>query len=213
MLDWTQNMLAEQTGLSSNTIYSLEKGNITIRSQMTVRKLFEDKGFEFIGKSGVMRHDNNSRTYQGAEGVEKVYDAMLTHLREKGTEIAAIFKSQSMFFQALGENNASPTERMRQLGLHGKIKCLLTGKHSVSIALPSFEFRATQHHPFNPLAFIIFGNTTVIAVTKLINQHQGKQDIMREAMDALELVINDGLTFSSEQAVDHALRKLKRLKQ
>jgi hypothetical protein len=47
-------------------------------------------------------------------------------------------------------------------------------------------------------------------ICNLINQHQIKENILQEAMSALELVMNDGLTFSSEQAVERAFNNLKR---
>jgi hypothetical protein len=55
-------------------------------------------------------------------------------------------------------------------------------------------------------------STEVLAtyICHLINQHQLKENALQEAMSALELVMNDGLTFSSEQAVERAFNNLKR---
>jgi hypothetical protein len=48
-------------------------------------------------------------------------------------------------------------------------------------------------------------------VAGIINQHHCKKDALHDAMEALELVMNDGLNFSSEQAIEHALLNIKKL--
>lgn len=47
-------------------------------------------------------------------------------------------------------------------------------------------------------------------ITGIINQQQRRQDLLQDAIHALELVMNDGLNFSSEQAIEHALRGIKK---
>jgi hypothetical protein len=52
--------------------------------------------------------------------------------------------------------------------------------------------------------------TMAAYITAIINQQQRKQDLLQDAMDALELVMNDGLTFSSEQAADRVVTLIKK---
>jgi hypothetical protein len=47
-------------------------------------------------------------------------------------------------------------------------------------------------------------------ITAIVNQQQRRQDLLQDAMHALELVMEDGLNFSSEQAVEHALHNIKK---
>ena len=47
-------------------------------------------------------------------------------------------------------------------------------------------------------------------VAAIINEHQSRIDLLQEAMTALELCLEeDSLTFSSEQAADHAVTRIK----
>ena len=48
-------------------------------------------------------------------------------------------------------------------------------------------------------------------VLALIHEHQRKQGVLKDALDALEAVINDGLTFTTEQAAERAVTNIKRV--
>jgi len=165
MLDWTQDILAYESGLSPNTIRNLEKGYISIRSSMDVRKTFENRGFEFAGKNGLLRHSDEHRTYHGADSCDQFYGDLLATVQEKNCEIAGIFKSQEMFKRALGITNISRLERLEQIGKHAKVKCLITDMRQISTFMSSFEFRAMPHNPFCPMGSLIYDDKTVIVVT------------------------------------------------
>ena len=47
-------------------------------------------------------------------------------------------------------------------------------------------------------------------ITRLVNDNQKNKDLLREAMEALELCLEEeGLTFSSEQAADRVITRIK----
>jgi predicted protein tyrosine phosphatase len=52
--------------------------------------------------------------------------------------------------------------------------------------------------------------TLAAYVAAIINEHQGKADLLHEAMKALELCLEeDRLTFTSEQAADRVITRIK----
>lgn len=53
--------------------------------------------------------------------------------------------------------------------------------------------------------------TMAIFILAIINEHQEKRNVLCDAMDALELIINDGLTFTSEQAAEHVITNIKKV--
>lgn len=54
--------------------------------------------------------------------------------------------------------------------------------------------------------------TTAEFILAIIHEHQRKQGVLKDALDALELCLEeDGLTFSSEQAAERAVAKIKRV--
>ena len=46
-------------------------------------------------------------------------------------------------------------------------------------------------------------------VTATINQYQNEQNLLHQAMKALEQCLEDGITFSSEQEADHVIARIK----
>jgi len=48
-------------------------------------------------------------------------------------------------------------------------------------------------------------------ILSIVHEHQKKQCALQDAMNALELVQNDGLTFSSEQAMERAITNIKKV--
>lgn len=49
-------------------------------------------------------------------------------------------------------------------------------------------------------------------ICSLINESQPNKDLLRDAMEALEQVLEDeGLTFASEQAAEHTVRNIKQV--
>ncbi len=48
-------------------------------------------------------------------------------------------------------------------------------------------------------------------ITAIINQQHRRQDLLQDAMHALELVMSDGLNFSSEQAAEHAVANIRKV--
>jgi hypothetical protein len=48
-------------------------------------------------------------------------------------------------------------------------------------------------------------------IARVINEHSMRQAVLNEVKTALELIEEEGMTYSSELAADHALRRLKQL--
>jgi len=48
-------------------------------------------------------------------------------------------------------------------------------------------------------------------ILSIIHEHQKKQSALQDAMHALELVLNEGITFSSEQAIGQAVTRIKKV--
>jgi pyridoxal/pyridoxine/pyridoxamine kinase len=49
------------------------------------------------------------------------------------------------------------------------------------------------------------------SILALIHEHHEKRNALRDAIEALELVLKDGMTFSSEQAAERAVDSIKKV--
>jgi DNA-binding XRE family transcriptional regulator len=166
MLDWSQDMLAQASGLSPNTIISLEKGNLSPRSATEVKKAFEKEGFEFHGKSGVNRRYDEIRTYEGIDATEKFYDDMLSTVREKGGDIFAIYKSQEIFFNSLGIEGAINLNRLDELNKFANLQCLLTEARELFAPDSACQFRAVIDFQRGPWSLLTYGDKHAIVLKK-----------------------------------------------
>jgi hypothetical protein len=48
-------------------------------------------------------------------------------------------------------------------------------------------------------------------IASIVNAAQQNEDVLRDAMEALEAVVNDGLNFTTEQAAEHVIANIRRL--
>ena len=164
-MDWTREMLAEESGVSTGTIRNLEEGKLSHRSVEPVRAAFENRGFKFHGRNGVSRRTAETKTFEGANSCDEFYDALLSMAKQKGGEFIAIFRTQEQFARALGIADFSRLDRLEQLAKHATFKCLLSEDRQLSMDVPSMQFRATSHNPLGPLAQIICSDTTIVVIT------------------------------------------------
>ena len=165
MSDWSQDALAQATGLSPRTIHNLEMGYQSPRSSKAVRRIFEDKGFEFFELNGLSRCTDKTKIYKGTSGRDKFYNDLLVSAKEKGGEIGAIFGIQETLADALGVPDYFNLERLERLSKFATVKCLLADAQNSLTFIPSFQFRAIPRHPFIPMSSFIYGNKTAIIVT------------------------------------------------
>jgi DNA-binding XRE family transcriptional regulator len=163
MMDWTQDMMAREVGVSSATVFKYEKGQISFASAKKIRQALESKGFEFIGTHGVNRAENTHITYSGPDGCHKFYDDILATAESYGGEISVIYKTPQLLLRSFGITNTSKLERLEKLKSLARIKCLLSDTKNAGCLAPLMEMRTISQHPFEPLALIMCGNSFTIA--------------------------------------------------
>ena len=162
MLDWSQDALAQASGLSLGTIYSLENGHKSLRSSMEVRKTLERKGFEFTGTNGLSRRLDEHASYCGPDAGDRFYEDVLATVKEKGGELSAITKTQEMLAGILGVTDYAKLDRMKRLSEATKVKCLVADPHNSSLAIPFFQIRVVAKQPLAPFSSFVYGNKTAL---------------------------------------------------
>jgi len=163
MLEWSQETLAQESGLSLATIYNLEKGHQSIRSSMGLRKAFESKGVEFSGTNTVSRRLEEHINYGGPEGTEKFYQDLLSTARDDDGDIVAMFASQEDFAKVLGVDPKGSLSRLDELSRYARIKCLLWDVRKSGLFIPYFEFRAaTTKRKLSPFSLVAYGRKTAL---------------------------------------------------
>ncbi len=119
ILNWSQQDLAQRTGISATSIGAIENGQTTPRSNTlaTIRKTFEDSGIEFIGKDGVRLRTGDVRIYTGKNGFMEFYDDIYQSLKEaEPSDVLVSNVDERKFVKILGEFAQIHVKRMIDIG-------------------------------------------------------------------------------------------------
>ena len=165
-MNWSQDVMAQECGLSLTTIHNLEKGFRSTRSSEEIRKKLEDKGFEFFGRKGISLREDTHRTYEGRDGCQKFCENLLSTAKENGGEIIAVFRSVEILVRSLGVSNFHELGRLEELSQYATVKCLLTDATNPSLTIPFFQFKAVSQYTHSLQSFITYGNNYAVIITK-----------------------------------------------
>lgn len=166
LIGWSQEDLANLTGLSSTTIRKIENGVISPRSRTmnAIRDTIEKAGWEFIYPEGIRRRQEEITIYNGMDGTDRFFNAMMEHVRANGGEIYASFLSQDMLMRSLGAHTKSNVHRLDQLNEVAQVRCLLAEPNDMPILLQNFQFRTIAEHYMTGAPFFIYGNNFAFAL-------------------------------------------------
>ena len=89
LLDWTQQMLADQAGLSKTAINNFERGTNDVRGEslQLIHNAFEKADIEFVGDYGVHRRRDTVKILKGEDALPKLWDDIYFALKDKGGEV------------------------------------------------------------------------------------------------------------------------------
>ena len=105
ILNWSQQDLAQRTGISATSIGSIENGQTTPRESTlsTIRKTLENGGIEFIGLEGIRQRSNDVRIYRGKEGFIEFYNDIYETVQSSPSEIFVSNVDERLFVKILGD--------------------------------------------------------------------------------------------------------------
>lgn len=89
LLGWTQQDLADASGLSKTAINNYEKSHSDIKAESlkAIRMAFESAEIEFIGEQGITKRTETTKILRGANALNDLIDDMHDTLSKNKTEI------------------------------------------------------------------------------------------------------------------------------
>src|SRR5690606_10330571 len=89
ILGWSQQDLAQRTGISATSIGAIENNQTTPRESTiaTIRKAFESGGIEFIGLDGVRIKNEIINVLEGNDALDSLLDDIYASLMNVGGEV------------------------------------------------------------------------------------------------------------------------------
>jgi transcriptional regulator with XRE-family HTH domain len=157
LLDWSQDDLANASGLSIATIRKMELGHISPRGKTTssFRRTFEDAGLEFIEPDGVRHRPDEITVYQGSDGLHAFFDDVYATAKRRGGEILHVCASEDPYEEILGDYHSS---RMTEIRDKVTVKCILTENPDNIFCSPYCEYRFISKHYVDSVPFYVYDN-------------------------------------------------------
>lgn len=159
ILGWSQQDLAEHTGISATSIGSIENGQSTPREKtlLTIRKAFESSGIEFLGLEGVKQRKGDVRVLHGHDEVMAWYDDLYqVGVTDKRPYLLSNV-NEDAFLKIIGpEFLEKHKKRVKELNLHYKI--LIKEGDTNFISSDWGEYRWAPKETFGYVQFFVYGD-------------------------------------------------------
>ncbi len=157
MLNWKTTDLAKKTGLTVNTINSIEREVVHGRKDTMdkIQSVFEEAGLEFLPDSGVRKKNRIVLTYEGKDCLQKLLVDVYETLRDSGGEILIAHLDEGEAQKSLHKDFMDEHIRKRR---EANITCrLLVRADDPNLIPPYNTYRAIQDEFFSPYPFYIYG--------------------------------------------------------
>lgn len=101
LIGWTQQELADASGLSKTAINNFEKGHSDMKAESlkAIRSAFEARDIEFIGTAGVRIREDRAEILKGAGALALLLDDISRDMKNTDDELLITAPSNSSFWQ------------------------------------------------------------------------------------------------------------------
>lgn len=161
ILNWSQQDLAQRTGISATSIGSIENGQTTPRSSTmeTIQTTFERNGIEFLGLQGVRERDNTLTTYDGQSGIQAFFDDVYETTKSVGGEICLFNGVPEKLIEWLGtEFYHMHANRMDALANKFDFKIIIEEGNDQFIARSFAQYKWFPKDRFNDRTLYCYGD-------------------------------------------------------
>ncbi len=117
ILNWSQQDLAQRTGISATSIGAIENGQTTPRASTleTIRKTLENAGMEFLGLDGVRSRNSDVRVFTGQQGYLDFFNDVYETLNKTPGLVRASNIDERNFVKWHGEHGSEHLKKMESL--------------------------------------------------------------------------------------------------
>ncbi len=167
LLNWSQNDLAERTGISGTSIGSIENG-ITAPRESTlqnIKKTLEDAGIEFIANQGVRLRSGDVKVLKGRAEFWQFYEDVFKTLQNTPSEVLVCNADERKFEKWLSDENIkthiSRMEILKEKGV--KYRILLREGDTYFLHNSGYsDYRWIPSSQFSTAPFYVYGQKLAI---------------------------------------------------
>ncbi len=155
VLGWTQQNLADASGLSKTAINNFEKGHSDIKTESlrAIRMAFESAEIEFLNQDGIRKKSEDVRIIHGTEALSTLLDDIQTTMSARNGEILISNADNSLSSQITTQKLFDHIELVKTNKIQERVLCIEGTKNVLS---PSDECRwiSANTHQTSMLTFI-----------------------------------------------------------
>ncbi len=157
LLEWTQETLAEASGVARATIRNIEGGASLPRleTMQALEDAFDAAGVEFLPGSGVRIRDRTVQTFEGETANQKLLDDIYLTLRDTGGEVLIAGLDETQATKDLGDTFlASHLERLSKAKVRER---LLIKSGDMNFVGSRHAYRWVPEKYFSPYPLYVYG--------------------------------------------------------
>lgn len=163
-LGWSQEDLAEKTGLSPNTIRNLEMGFISRGKTLSIiREAMEKGGLEFLEPAGIRPRLDDIKVYDGPDSCKVLLKDMVQTAKEVDGGIIILAKTPTLLAKYLGATCPKDLECLQYV----ETRCMLFDATEAPFDMSRIQFRMAPDN-ISPASYFVYGDKHV-----LITQESG----------------------------------------
>ncbi len=157
LLDWSQETLANVSGVARATIKNVENGSTFPRAEtsQSLQKAFEDAGVEFLPGSGVRIRDRMVMVFDGKDAGRLLLDDVYETMRDIGSEVLIAGVNEKRAIEDLDE--AFLTAHIERLNKAKVKERMIICKGDTNFTVPLNCYRCVDEKYFNPFPLYIYG--------------------------------------------------------
>lgn len=163
LLGWSQEDLATASGISTATIFNLEKGHLAFRSVAEVRQAFESSGIEFLPHDGLRRRAEDISILQGRDSVDRLFVDMEQAGKNNDGEVLCTCRSEELLWRSLGVVDGTARQLEPLLMRLTKPRLLIAELRSPQLLIPYFAVRGLAKQQLSPIPTFIYADRHVLA--------------------------------------------------
>lgn len=140
LLGWTQQDLADASGLSKTAINNYEKAHSDIKTESlrAIRMAFESAEIEFLSNNGVCKKTEHARILHGKDALSEILEDIQETVKHGGGDIRISNVDKSLAGQVSTQTLFNYIETLKTLGIRERILC---SEGTKSVLTPSDDCR------------------------------------------------------------------------
>jgi transcriptional regulator with XRE-family HTH domain len=167
ILNWSQQDLAQRTGISATSIGAIENSQTTPRESTlaTIRKTLENGGIEFIGTDGVRKRSGDVRVFTGQEGYLDFFNDVYETLNKTPGLVRVSNVDERTFVKWHGEMGSDHLKKMETLKQKKvSYKIMICEGDDFFPASDYAEYRWLPQSQFSTVPFYVYANKLGILI-------------------------------------------------